>query len=480
VNAHRHHAPVSGAEPVRRVFRDDYKATLLRMFARLRPYILFFAGLTAVYHANLRPVDSSDSLPASLIPIALVLDHTVVLDRFVPWLRGHVGYTRSVISQAHGHYFSAYPIGSPLLVSPLYMPLIVIGRFVGWDPGSLVTFARIAEKFAATAIAALSAVLLLLLLKRVTASRWAWSLTLVYALATETWSISSQALWQHGPGELAIIGCLYCLERWSENRARNGSLWLAGACAAAAFIFRPTNLALLPAALAALLLANATLTQHLRLLAAPLIGALALASYNFFVFHRASGGYPLILLHGSILPGLAGLFLSPGRGLLVYTPVALFALSTFSPRAAAARRQHNLILVTSTVFIVLESLLISRSIIWWGGDCWGPRLLTELCPPLIVLMSLGVSAIDRPWPRRAFVGWRCTPSWSKSSALSSIPKDTGIRCPLPLTGSTDGSGIGGTIPSIELPGVDSIGNPTPLSAPHSPAASPLRAAACAN
>jgi hypothetical protein len=59
-------------------------------------------------------------------------------------------------------------------------------------------------------------------------------------------------------------------------------------------------------------------------------------------------------------------------------------------------------LVTAVVFIILDSLVISSSIIWWGGYTWGPRLLTEIVPPLVVLMAIGASAIDRPWPRRAF------------------------------------------------------------------------------
>src|SRR5579863_4686042 len=209
------------------------------MLARTRPYILLFLALTVVYHANLRPVDSGDALPASLIPFAIVLDHSVTLDRFAPWLRSHVWYTGSVIHPAHGHFFSSFPITGPVLVSPLYLPLAFAG-LDHWDPGSLVTLARIAEKFAAAAITALSVVVLLLLLKRITTPRWAWPLTLVYALATETWSISSQALWQHGPSELAIIGCFYCLQRWQALRAKHHYLWLCGICATAAFLIRPT------------------------------------------------------------------------------------------------------------------------------------------------------------------------------------------------------------------------------------------------
>ena len=234
-----------------------------------------------------------------------------------------------MVHASHGHYFSRYPIGAALFVTPLYLPLAFAGRLRDWDPGSLVMLARIGGEFAATAIAALSAVVLLLLLKRITTARWAWLLTLLYALGTETWSISSQALWQHGPGELAIIGCLYFLQRWSENRARNDWLWLCGACAAAAFIIRPTNIVLLPALLAALLLAKASLTQHIRFWILPLLGGLIIASYNFYVFHSVSGGYLVASLNGSISAGLAGLILSPGRGLLIHTPVCSSHCSLF-------------------------------------------------------------------------------------------------------------------------------------------------------
>ncbi len=51
----------------------------------------------------------------------------MALDRFVPWLRGHVWYTPFVIRQAGDHYFSSYPVGGPLLVTPLYLPAAFMG-----------------------------------------------------------------------------------------------------------------------------------------------------------------------------------------------------------------------------------------------------------------------------------------------------------------------------------------------------------------
>lgn len=369
---------------------------------RLRPYLLLFAALTVIYHANLRPVDSSDTLPGSLVPLAIVLDHTVTLDRFVPWLKRHVPYTRAVIVTSHGHFYSQYPIGGPVFASPLYLPLAFIGHLRDWDPGSLVMFARIAEKFAATTIAALSAVLLLLLLKRITTPAWAWCLTLVYALGTETWSISSQALWQHGPGELAIIGALLALVCWTEDRASTAALWICGASAACGLIFRQTNILLLPALLAALLLAKASVAEHVRLWTLPLLGGAMIASYNLYVLHNVSGGHTVNGLNGSLLGGFAGILVSPGRGLLLYTPVALFAVCALLPGARMARIRHLPLLTACLLFVILDAIVIAKWGVWWGGYCWGPRLLTELAPPIVILMAMGVSVIERPWPRRAF------------------------------------------------------------------------------
>jgi hypothetical protein len=374
---------------------------------RLRPYILLFAALIVIYHANLRPVDSSDTLPGSLIPLAIVLDHSVTLDRFVPWLKQHVPYTRAVIVTRNGHFYSQYPIGGPVFASPLYLPLTLFG-LRNWDPGSLVMFARVAEKFAATFITALSAPFLLLLLKRITSTGWAWCFTLVYALGTATWSISSQALWQHGPAELALVGTLLCLAYWSEHRTSKDPtsmtmLWICGACTACAFIFRPTNIVLLPAILAGLLLAKASIKEHVRFWTVPLLGGLLIVSYNLYVFHQVSGGYGLGGLRARLWAGLAVILVSPGRGLLIFTPVALFAACAFFPGVSAARRKHAVLVVACSVFVILDLIVIAKWRVWWGGYCWGPRLLTELVPPLIVLMAIGVSVLDRPWPRRAFV-----------------------------------------------------------------------------
>ena len=371
-------------------------------FRTARPYLLLFGGLSLIYHSNLRPIPSGDSLCTSLIPLAVLLDHTVQLDRFAPWLLKNVSYAHAVLRHSHGHYYSGHPIGGGLLVTPLYLPLVAVPGLRDWEPGSLVALARILEKFAATTVAALSAVILLLLLQRLTSAYWAWRLTWVYALATATWSIASQALWQHTTGELAIVGALLSLEIWHQNRGSARALWLCGFCAACALMIRPSNIILLPALGAALLLARASVLELLRFSIAPLALGLAVFAYNFYLFRLPTGTYEFPMWAGSIVKGLAGLFFSPGRGLLIYMPIVVFALCALSPAAAAARRKHAPLLAAAIVFAALHSVVMARVTLWWGGYCWGPRYLTEILPLLVIFMAVGTPVLERPWVKRAF------------------------------------------------------------------------------
>src|SRR5271170_2773830 len=91
-----------------------------------RPYVLLFVLLSIVYHSNLRSVASGDSLPASLIPFSILLDGSIALDRFGPYMSQHVWYSSEVLHQTGGHWFSRFPIAGPALVTPLYFPVALV------------------------------------------------------------------------------------------------------------------------------------------------------------------------------------------------------------------------------------------------------------------------------------------------------------------------------------------------------------------
>lgn len=372
--------------------KDGRKAAAYEKRA-VRPYILLFVLLTVVYHSNLRPIASGDSLPASLLPFSVLLDGSIRLDRFGPYVREHVWYGAAVIQKTRGHWYSGYPIAGPVLATPLYLPVVLVPGIRQQSPATLLAIARIAEKVVAAALAAAAALALLGLLRRIVSGRAAWFLTLVFAFGTSNWSASSQALWQHTFGGLAIIGWLYSIERLGESDRRSRWCWAAGICAACALAIRPTNGLLLPPLAVVLWLRSARVLDYFRALVPSALAAIAIAGYNFAIFHHLRGGYTAVPLNGNPMEGLLGLLFSPGRGLLVYTPIAFFALAAFSPRARETLRQHRLVVVAASSFSLLHIGFFTVFPMWWGGYCWGPRLLTEILPPIMVLMAVGLPAI---------------------------------------------------------------------------------------
>jgi hypothetical protein len=139
-----------------------------------------------------------------------------------------------------------------------------------------------------------------------------------------------------------------------------------------------------------------------RFLAGPVAAIVLVSAYNYIAFASVAGGYP-VRLTGRFWDGLAGVLVSPGRGLLVYTPLVLFALCAGLPQARAARRQNRAVFVACTVFTLLQIAIAAKWETWWGGYCWGPRLVTETLAPAMVLIALAARAMEFYRLKNAFL-----------------------------------------------------------------------------
>jgi MFS family permease len=348
-----------------------------------------------LYNLNCRPIPSGDTAPAALLPLRVVLCGRIDFDAWQPALARSYGGNAYFLRARNGHYYSAYPIAQPLLLTPLYAPLLAAPGLRDAPMPALVLLARALEKLMASLIAAASVAFLYLLLRHLTDPRRALLLAAVYAFATNVWSTSSQALWQHGAGQLAIVLSLLCLAVFQERagwRAAAG----AGLFAALSAAMRPSNVLFFAASCAALL----CLHRRARLLAwyagfGALIGG-ALALYNLRMFGLLRGGY-FHPFTGAFWLGLAGLTVSPSHGLFVYSPVLLFALAG----AFFCRRCGSLVFPVALLFCLADLAVYAKWPIWWGGDCYGPRLLAELSPVLVLLILPALDWVDRHRPLKA-------------------------------------------------------------------------------
>jgi hypothetical protein len=62
------------------------------------------------------------------------------------------------------------------------------------------------------------------------------------------------------------------------------------------------------------------------------------------------------------------------------------------------------------LFALWSVLLFSLWPVWWGGHCYGPRLLTDIVPCLMILILPALEGISRSAAQRALLGLALTVS----------------------------------------------------------------------
>ena len=80
--------------------------------------------------------------------------------------------------------------------------------------------------------------------------------------------------------------------------------------------------------------------------------------------------------------GLYGNLVSPSRGIFVFMPWLLLPIGWIIFRPSVWRDKFVLY---ASAWFVLQLVIASRAVIWWGGGSFGPRLLVEAMPALILL-----------------------------------------------------------------------------------------------
>lgn len=299
-------------------------------------------------------------------------------------------------SSGERRYVGLYGAGAALAALPVLAVVRVAAGDLRENPRALWHGA----KLAATILAAASAGFLLLAAECLLAWPGALLLALAYGLGTPVWSVSSQALWQHAPNELFIAAGALATCRASGSRTHAALAGLAFACATAC---RPTSA--LYAIAAALWLARVDRRALLAFVAASLPVAVLIGAYNAWYLgsplrfgQDTAVGVALAktgvaqVWRADVLHALAGLLLSPARGLLVYSPFLLLALpgAVLVVRRARYAPLRPLLLGAGLVFLVDLAWFD-----WWGGWSWSWRRLVDLAPVLTLMLVPIVPLLSR-------------------------------------------------------------------------------------
>lgn len=358
------------------------------------PVLLALAAFL-VYCANCRWIGAIDTLANELVPVVLVTRGNLDLAEFDVHFGGKPEGSGFAQKSRFG-YLPAYPVASGLALTPLYA--LPVARHAESQPTleEWIGFAKIAGKVAAAAIVAISVAVFLVVCRRLGAAPpLALGLTLAYAFGSSAWSISAQALWQHGPSVLLLLLTILATHRQGHEPTRRGALgW--GLLAGLAVAVRLTN-ALFVAPLAVWLLLRRR--EHGIAMLAPLAAfTMAVVLYNLAVYEHPLGLYGYTPLDAPFAAGLAGVLLSPGRGLLLYFPLALLGFAGLAVVASRLRHERGgpLPWWPLGVFVVLQLVTVARFFNWWGGVSFGSRLTSEI-QPVLLLLAIPLFA---QWPGR--------------------------------------------------------------------------------
>lgn len=347
-----------------------------------RTALLAFALTLVVLLANGRAIGSGDTTAVERTAAALA-DHGSVL------LGDSVGADPFTRVTPRGRV-SIYPALPALLATPVFL---VFRVFFDLD----LFGAQIAGKVAAALLSAMATGLLAFSFARrgVSPSR-ALAAALVFGLGTSV-SSTSQALWQHPAAILFLVLALLGLEALeasnragvpSANSARVPglvalSLTLVAAC-------RPAAIPMVAVLLAALVIRLKA--RALAPLAAGALPAVLVGAYNAWFFGAPWRFGPQTdgRFFAALPDSIPGLLVSPARGLLVFTPIALLAVVGLARRAPGSWLARTLMAAVAAHFVFIACWNE-----WHGGESFGPRLLTDCLPALFFFLPEGLAWAPR-------------------------------------------------------------------------------------
>jgi hypothetical protein len=341
----------------------------------LRVGLLAFAISFVAFIANGRAIGSGDTNAAEKTASALATQGTVVLpEDNVP-----DAFTRAV----EGGRVSIYPVLPPLLAAPFFF---VFGLVFELNLAGL----QAAGKLCAALIAAASVGLFAVSFAGRATKGKALLSALVFGLGTNVYS-TAEALWQHPFVILFIVIALRAFELIESSPDGNSgpAAMVAGLGLSLAAASRPAAIPMC-GVLFAFLIYRLGGRAKAALIVAAIPAALTLL-YNTTYFGSPFGfGRSLEGRFMQAFPeSMAGLLISPARGLFIFTPIALFALWEL-----ALQSRHTVLARALLAAVVTHFVFISAWNEWHGGESFGPRLLTDMLPALFFYLP---GALTR-WP----------------------------------------------------------------------------------
>lgn len=354
----------------------NFKKTINNICSRLVLFAVIFLIFLIVFFIYALPhqwLFSQDVLPNIFLPISVIQNQNLTFEQFFQD-QANIPYSFRNIDHK---IVSGYPIVPGILSIPVYFIAFILGV-------NLLLFSSLLSHLSAILITSLSVIFVYLILKRFCRKNsTVIFFSFVYAFATGVWSVASQSIWQHGPSLLFLSIALWMIVREEHNLIP----W-AGFFLGMAVWNRPVNFVI------ALLLTIYVFFQYrkyiLKYILLAVIPMILMCLYSYFyygsVLALGQGLNYFERFNSQFLQGFSGLLFSPGRGIMIYSPIFIFAFIYLIIILFSKNVKSILKYLSASVLILI--LIYSKWGEWWGGISYGYRLLTETSLILVILLAI--------------------------------------------------------------------------------------------
>jgi hypothetical protein len=307
---------------------------------------------------------------------SLVAHQDANLDEYGRLYRDGTGFQLESIC---GHTYYEAPLATSLAAVPFVAAASAI-EGDALDRRLEAGHAQPLDGIVAAALAAITTMVMFLVLTRLTPRRWiALVGTGTFALGTQVWSTASRTMWMHGPSVLCLALALLLALRIQRSGEQCAAL---GAVLVLAYFVRPTNVA--PLLLIGGWACLRGRRQAIRFLSGAAAVAAVFAVLNVVLYDRILQPYfraSRVAVSSTTIEALLGNLVSPSRGLFVFVPVSLVCGYGFLLQRRVGRLSSLDVAVAASA--VGYWLLVSTFPSWWAGWAYGPRFLTDIAPLLI-------------------------------------------------------------------------------------------------
>lgn len=377
----------------------------------LSSFLIYFFSWFLLYKTgiNTLPIQSEDTISTMFTTVAIIQDKTLYLDKYYPMLIEKYphpddkdqtkGLVPFYLKKVNGHYLTAFPIITSILSIPVFIIPLSFGAQVSWD--NLIIWSHVASSL----IMAFSVWFFYLLVfkKFQLDEKKSFYLSLIFGFGTVNLAMFSQALWQFGTLQLFLILSLYF--SFSKN-----NFW-SGFFSAIAFLTRPTSiLAIIFNPFIPIIFdskKDKNIINYKKVFINFIFGfvfpVLFFIWYNNAFYRDFSNqGYVAQAFNSwlSHFPeGFLGIWISPSKGILIFTPVFIFSLvglwisiNNWSKNFKTKKLYIEKIFSVDFLYVIFGFIVVVHTFVmgfwkhWYGGYGFGYRMAGDVIPYLVLLL----------------------------------------------------------------------------------------------